>query len=109
MEDPNIPTQTCSLGVCVTVWGFIQIAAAPGKELKEEGIGSWKGAHTWQDKNSAGSVSVGPMCPTPWKAVWALPGLASQKCPWWPYKGEQSALWAMGMGYRGYEKEQEGK
>lgn len=111
VKDPGIPTENCFLGVCITVWGLIQISAVPGKELKEEGIGSWKGAQTGKDENSAGSAGVGLMCPTVHtrKAVWALPGLASQRCPCWPHEGEKPALWAVGVAHRGYEKEQKVK
>lgn len=46
VEGPSIPTETCFLAVCVKMWDLIHIAAVPGKELKEEGIGSWKGEQT---------------------------------------------------------------
>lgn len=41
------------------MWGLTQIPAVPGRELKEEGIGSWKGAQAGKDKNSAGSAALG--------------------------------------------------
>lgn len=88
-EFPQMPVSLES----VTVWGLTQIPAVPGRELKEEGIGSWKGTQAGKDKNSAGSGALG-------QHGVSLLALHPKNVP-----AGHTRERSLGMGHRGWGKE----